>query len=65
MTGPGQEERGKPCPRCVECNAHFMTYEPCVGCGETWMVDWGPDCPECHLCFDCATPACSICRGDG
>jgi hypothetical protein len=37
----------------------------CLKCGaghDPWHGE--PDCPECHLCFGCATPTCGICGGD-
>lgn len=36
----------------------------CRRCGDEFFPERGePDCPECHLCFECATPACKTCGG--
>jgi hypothetical protein len=42
-----------------------VLYETnCRECGREHKPDEGmPDCPECHLCFWCATPACVTCSG--
>ena len=39
---------------CRGCGAEFDDPFACHG-------DTGPDCPGCHLCFDCAWPDCPVC----
>ncbi len=44
-----------------------MAETHCRGCGVEFDAAFthrdghGPDCPGCHLCFDCAWPDCPVC----
>lgn len=41
---------------CETCGGY------CLKCGRGHRPNLGePDCPGCHLCFDCAVPTCEVC----